>query len=270
MMMFQTCYGLSKNPFDKHSLTEKDAFPSKDHKQAIGRLSYLKDIRGIGVFTSPPGFGKTFALRCFAKSLDRNLHEVAYVTLSTVSLTEFYRQFCATLGIDAPHGKPAMFRAIQDRLFHLFKEKKKPLLLILDEAHELSPAILKDLKMIMNHDFDSLNCFSIALAGEPHLNRILEKPVHEALRQRIVIHYGFSGLSDAEAEQYVKHKLRIAGAAESVLGEGTLPSIIGYARGCPRLLDNLMNEALLLGAQLEKPSLDTEIIMAAVNNLALS
>ncbi|MDR0375075.1 MAG: AAA family ATPase [Treponema sp.] len=270
MAMSHLYYNFSRNPFDKQSLAEKDAFPSNDHKQAIGRLSYLKDIRGIGVFTSPPGFGKTFALRCFAKSLDRNLHEVVYVALSTVSLTEFYRQFCAALGLDAPHGKPAMFRAIQDRLFHLFKEKKKPLLLILDEAHELSPAILKDLKMIMNHDFDSLCCFTLVLAGEPHLCRILEKPVHEALRQRITIHYGFSGLSDAETEQYVKHKLRVAGAAESILGEGTLPAIIGYARGCPRLLDNLMNEACLLGAQLEKPSLNTDVIMAAANSLALA
>ena len=66
------------------------------------------------------------------------------------------------------------------------------------------------------------------------------------------------------------HKLRIGGAPGSVLGDGTIPAIIGYARGCPRLLDNLMNEALMLGAQLEKPSIDTEIIMAAANNLALS
>jgi type II secretory pathway predicted ATPase ExeA len=106
--------------------------------------------------------------------------------------------------------------------------------------------------------------------GEPHLNHILEKPVHEALRQRITIHYNFSGLSDVETEQYLLHKLRIAGGADSVLGEGTIPAIIGYARGCPRLLDNLMNEALLLGAQLEKVTLDTEIVMAAVNNLTLS
>jgi len=268
--MFQAYYGFSKNPFDKHSLSEKDAFHSDDYKQTTGRLSYLKDIRGVGVFTSPPGFGKTFALRCFAKSLDRNLYEVAYIPLSTVSVTEFYRLFCITLGIDTPYGKPAMFKAIQDRLFHLFKEKKKPFLLILDEAHELSSPILKDLKIIMNHDFDSVYCFTVVLAGEPHLNRILEKPIHEALRQRVAIHYGFSGLSDTEVEQYVIHKLQIAGAAKSILGEGTLPAIIGYARGCPRLLDNLMNEALMLGAQLEKPSLDTETIMAAVNNLALS
>jgi type II secretory pathway predicted ATPase ExeA len=115
-----------------------------------------------------------------------------------------------------------------------------------------------------------LNCCSIVLAGEPYLNRTLEKAIHEALRQRIVIHYGFSGLSDAETEQYLLHKLRVAGAAESILGEGTLSAIVSYAKGCPRLLDNIMNEALKLGAQLEKPSLDTDIIMAAANNLALA
>ena len=268
--MFKEYYAFSKNPFDKHFLSEKDAFLSKDHKEATSRLSYLKNIRGIGVFTSAPGFGKTFALRCFARSLDRNLHEMAYICLSTVSVTEFYRQFCTALCIEVPHGKPAMFKVIQDRLFHLFKEKKKPLILILDEAQELSSAILKDLKMIMNHDFDSTNCFTLVLAGEPHLNRILEKPIHEALRQRVAIHYSFSGLSDAETEQYVLHKLRVAGAADSILGMGTLPAIIGFARGCPRLLDNLMNEALMLGAQLKKTCLDAEVMMAAVNSLALS
>lgn len=267
--MFKGYYGMSKNPFDKHFLSEKEAFPSKDYKEATSRLSYLKNMRGVGVLTSAPGFGKTFALRCFAKSLDTNLHKLAYVCLSTVNVAEFYRQFCAALGIDAPYGKPAMFRAIQDRLFHLFKEKKKPFLLILDEAQELSAPILKDLKMIMNYDYDSLNCFTLALCGELHLNQILEKPPHEALRQRIVVHYSFAGLSDTETEQYIRHKLRVAGAAESILGDGALPAAIGYARGCPRLLDNLMSEALLLGAQLEKPSLDAEVMMAAANSLAL-
>jgi len=267
--MFKAYYSFLKNPFDKQSLSEKDAFVSKDHKEAIDRLSFLKNVRGIGILTAAPGYGKTFALRCFAKGLDRNLHEVAYLCLSTVSITEFYRQFCTALGIDAPHGKPAMFKAIQDRLFHLFKEKKKPFLLILDEASDLSSAILKDLKMLMNYDFDSLNCFTLVLAGEPHLNHILEKPIHVALRQRIVVHYNFTGLSDTETEQYLLHKIRVAGAADSILGEGTLPAFIGYARGCPRLLDNLMNRALMLGAQLQKPTLDSEVMMAAVNSLAL-
>ena len=268
--MFREYYGFSKNPFDKQSISVKDAFLSKDHKEMTSRLSYLNNIRGVGVFTSAPGLGKTFALRCFANSLDRNLNEVAYICLSTVSLREFYRQFCVALGIDAPNGKPDMFRAIQDRLYHLFKEKRKPFVLLVDEAHELSTNILNDLKMIMNYEFDSTNCFTLALVGEPHLIHNLSKPPHEALRQRVAIHYSFSGLSDAETEQYLLHKLRIAGAADSILGDGTLPAIIGFACGCPRLLDNLMNEALKLGAQLEKPSLDTDVIMAAANNLALA
>ena len=268
--MFKAFYGLSSNPFDKETITEKDAFCSNDHKQATDRLSYLKNIRGIGLFTSKPGLGKTYALRCFAKTLDRNLYESAYICLSTVSVIDFYRQFCTALGIDAPYGKPAMFKSIQDRLFFLFKEKRRPFILVLDEAHELSSGILKDLKMILNHDYDSTFCFTIVLAGEPHLNRILEKPIHEALRQRIAIHYTYSGLTDAETEGYVLHKLKIAGAAKSILGDGTLPAIIGYAHGCPRLIDKLMNDALILGAQLERTTIDTEIIMATVNNLALS
>jgi type II secretory pathway predicted ATPase ExeA len=182
--MFKEYYTFTKNPFDKNFISEKDAFYSKDHREATSRLTFLKNIRGVGVLTSAPGFGKTYALRCFVKSIDRNLHEVAYVCLSTISVTEFYRQFCAALGIDAPYGKSAMFKAVQDRLFHLFKEKKKPFILILDEAQELSSAILKDLKMIMNHDFDSTDCFTLALAGEPYLNHILEKPIHEALRHK--------------------------------------------------------------------------------------
>jgi type II secretory pathway predicted ATPase ExeA len=267
--MFKGYYGLSKNPFDKQSLSERDAFESKDHREMTARLAYLKNIRGIGVFTSPPGFGKTFALRCFAATLDRNLFHSAYICLSTVSLTEFYRQFCTALGLEVSHSKSAMFKSVQERLYHLFKEKKRPLILLLDEAHDLGPAVLKDIKMIMNHAFDSVNCFTLALVGEPHPNNILEKPVHEALRQRIAVHYNFEGLSDDETERYIPHKLRVAGAADSVLGEGTLPAIIGYSRSNPRLLDNLMTEALLLGAQLEKTVIDTELLMAAVNNLAL-
>jgi type II secretory pathway predicted ATPase ExeA len=267
--MFKGYYGFSKNPFDKHQLSEKECFLSKDHKETVARLSYLKDTRGVGVFTAGPGFGKTFALRCFAKDLNPGLFRIAYTCLSTVSVTEFYRQFCAALNLDASHTKTAMFKSIQDRLFYLFKEKKTPLILVVDEAHELCSDILRDLKMIMNHSYDSLNCFTLILVGEPHLNNILEKPVHEALRQRITVHYNYGGLSDDEVVQYISHKFKIAGAAPSILGDGTFSAILGHCRGNPRLIDNLMTDVLTLGAQLENRVIDAEVIMAAINNAAL-
>ena len=89
-----------------------------------------------------------------------------------------------------------MFEAIQKQLYYLFKEKRQPLILAIDEAQYLSTGILNDIKILMNHDYDSLNCFTLILCGEPHLNHILMKPVHEALRQRIVVHYNYGGLSD--------------------------------------------------------------------------
>jgi len=267
--MFKSFYGFSKNPFDKQQLQTKESFLSHDHKEMLARLDYLKDTRGIGVFTAEPGHGKTFSLRCFANSIDSNLFELKYICLSTVSAIEFYRQLCTALNLEPLFRKHDMFKSIQDRLFYLYKEKRRPLLLALDEAHELNPAILKDLKMITNHNYDSLNCFALILIGEPRLNHILDKPVHDALRQRVVIHYNFEGLSDHEVTGYIQHKFSLAGASFSILGEGTLPAIISHCHGNPRLIDSLMNESLTLGAQLKKQTLDTEVLMASINSLAL-
>jgi type II secretory pathway predicted ATPase ExeA len=267
--MFEGFYGMKDNPFDKQSVREEQYFMSEDFKEMTSRLGHLKDIRGIGVFTAPPGGGKTFALRCFAKSLNPSLYHMSYICLSTVSVTEFYIQFCSALGIETSQRKSVMFKNIKERLYSMYKEKRRPLVLALDEAHELDARILKDIKMIMNESFDSLNCFALILLGEPHLNNILEKPVHEALRQRITIHYNFTGLSAKETEEYISHKLTSVGAAPSIMANGTVAAVSGYARGNPRLIDNLMTDALILGAQTQKHVIDTEIILAAINNQIL-
>ena len=267
--MFEKYYGFSKNPFDKQQLLEKEAFISKDHTGMITRLEYLLEGRGIGIFTAKPGQGKTFALRCFAKSLEPNLFDMKYIPLSTISVVDFYRQFCSVLNISPGFRKSDMFNAIQEKLKSLLKVQKRPLVLAIDEAHELNHSILLDIKMILNHEYDSTNCFTIILVGEPHLNNMLDRPIHEALRQRINIHYDFEGLSDVEAKDYIYHKFNLANASTTILGEGTLSAIIGYGQGTARLIDNLMNEALTIGAQQQKQIIDTEIIMAAVNSLAL-
>lgn len=178
--MFRSYYGLSFNPFDKQNAREKDRFLSKDISEMTSRLDYLKDTRGIGLFTARPGMGKSFALRCFAKNLNPNLYHMEYICLSTVSVMEFYRQLCSVLGLEPRGGKPGMFRAVQEQILYLYKDKKQPLLLAVDEAQYLSTGILEDIKMLMNYGYDSLNCFTLILCGEPHLNSTLKKPVHEA------------------------------------------------------------------------------------------
>ena len=102
--MYKSFYGLSFNPFDKQTLREDASFESSDHKIMMNRLNYLKDTRGIGVFTAPPGMGKSFSLRCFEHSLNRNLYLMKYICLSTVSVADFYKEFCEELGLPTKGG----------------------------------------------------------------------------------------------------------------------------------------------------------------------
>jgi type II secretory pathway predicted ATPase ExeA len=268
--MYKAFYGLSHNPFDKQLLKEKDCFESEDMKIMTNRLNYLKDIRGIGVFTASPGMGKSYCLRCFENSLNKNLYQMKYICLSTISVAEFYKEFCDRLGLEPKGGKPSMFKAIQERLFYLYKEKKQPVIIAVDEAQYLNPGILQDLKMLMNFRYDSLNCFTLILCGEPVLNRTLERPINEALRQRITVHYTFKGLSPDETVAYVLHKIHTAGGSESIIGEDALSAITSFCKGNPRIIDNLMTTALKAGSQMEKSTIDSDVILVAANEQALS
>ena len=264
--MFNDYYSLAFNPFDKQQVRENDHFQSDDYKEMTSRLDYLKDARGIGLFTASPGMGKSFCLRCFAKGLNPNLYSLKYICLSTVSVSEFYRELCYVLGLSAKGGKPGMFRSIQDQVWYLYKEKRQPLMLAVDEAQYLNTAILDDIKMLMNYGYDSINCFTLILCGEPHLNATLRKPVHEALRQRITVHYNYKGLSDNEAVGYIVHKLCCAGSSKAVIEDAALSAVAGHAHGNPRTIDNIMSDAIVIGAQQEKKCIDTDTILAAVSN----
>ena len=123
--------------------------------------------------------------------------------------------------------------------------------------------------MLMNFGYDSVNCFTLILCGESHLNDTLRKPVHEALRQRITVHYNYSGLSDEEVSKYILHKIQLAGASATIIDTAALSAIHSFTQGNPRLIDNLMTDALTLGAQQNKTVIDAEIIRAAVDNQGL-
>lgn len=118
----------------------------------------------------------------------------------------------------------------------------------------------------MNYGYYSVNCFTLILCGESHLNNILRKQIHEVLRQRITIHYNYQGLTDDEAMSYVAHKLNCVGSSKAIINESTLLAVASHTHGNPRLIDNLMSDALVIGAQQDKKSIDTDIILAAVNN----
>ncbi|HBI74636.1 MAG TPA: general secretion pathway protein [Lachnospiraceae bacterium] len=266
--MYKHFYGLTFNPFDK-SAPVKDAFQSRDHLEVQNRLAFLKNTRGIGLITAPPGMGKTFALRCFSDSLNPNLCQMFYTCLSTISVTEFYRQLCTQLGLDAGGRKSLMYGSIQERLRYLLKEKHRTIFVVVDECQYLGTDILRDFKLLMNQDYDSLDCFALVMVGLPHMNAVLEKPVHEALKQRIVVHYNYNGLSADETAEYIYSRIDAAGGARSIIDDAALRAVTGYCQGTPRIINSVMSNALILGAQLKKQCIDSETILAASNSITL-
>lgn len=260
--MMNAYYGLAYNPFDKQQIKEKNHFISRDFTEMTNRLNYLKNIRGIGMFTARPGMGKSYALRRFASSLNPRLYHMEYMCLSTISVADFYKQLCAMLGASEKGGKPAMFAAVREQITYLYKEKRQPLFLAIDEAQYLNTGILNDIKMLMNYGYDSVNYFTLVLCGESHLNDTLRKPVHEALRQRITIHYNYAGLFDDEVAKYILHKLRLTGASETIINDAALAAAHSYTQGNLRLIDNLMTNALTIGAQHDKKVIKFSLFLA--------
>lgn len=262
-------YGLPYNPFDKQNVKEGTIFMSRDMKKMDECLQYLKDTRGIGLFTASPGLGKSLALRRFAKTLNPAIYLMCYICLTTVSVREFYKLLCSVLGIMDKGGKSAMFRAIQEQIYCLYQEKRQPLILAIDEAQYLSSAILDDLKMIMNYNYDSTNYCTVILSGETRLNTLLRGPAHEALRQRITVHYNFEGLADDEVSEYIKHKIMSVGGSTTIIDKAALAAVHSNSKGNPRDIDNIMTNALTIGASMQKTVIDAEVIQRAVQSRTL-
>ncbi len=261
-------YGMSFNPFDRDIAT-KDAFLTGDMKEMNGRLDYLRNNPGIAVFTAGVGQGKTFSLRCFSSKLNPNITKFTYISLSTITTNEFYRQLCSCLGIDAQHKKSVMFKSIQEYFENMSLNKKIHHIVCLDEAQYLKSDILRDLKMLTNFSIDSKSCFSLVLLGQPILNNILMRQPHEALRQRIIISYNFGGIHEAEAVEYIRDRFTLAGASPSIMDDNAMLSAYSSSEGSIRKLNLIVTKALIIGTQHKKQSIDTDIILAAVNEIEL-
>jgi len=266
--MFTAFWEMQFNPFSK-SAPGNHHFESDDFKQATARLKHLCDIKGIGLLTGNPGIGKTFTLKKFAGSLNPGLFKLFYAPLSSVTVLEFYRALAIGLGLSPPYKKIDLFNAIQDRIRSLAKDKRVTPVIIFDEGQYLSAKILNDLKILLNFDMDSENHAVVILAGHATLATTLSMGAHEALAQRILINYTFTGLSKEEMTQYIASKLKSCGVSQTIFPDNALEALWGCCSGSPRVVNSLAEICMQIGAQKGVKLIDPEIIMLANNELSL-
>lgn len=266
--MYLQLYQLSAGPFSKQ-LKSKDAFESRDFKECKERLDFLARHRGLALITAAPGYGKSLAMRAFAERQNPNVTRVVYFCMTTLSVVEFYRQLASALGLDSSYRKAEMFHDIQAYLDHLYTVKKVHLVIIIDEAQYLSVPILRDLKMLMNFEYDSRDRFSLVLCGQPVLADLLTRQVHEALRQRIVVNYEFSGITEEEARAYAEKMIALVGGSPSILDDAAIHTAYNCSNGSIRIFGRILTAALTIGAQNGAQSVSAEMVMAAANEVAI-
>ena len=138
------------------------------------------------------------------------------------------------------------------------------MVLLVDEAHLLSPAQLEELRLLTNAEMDSQSPFAGILLGQPTLRKRLRMGSFAALDQRIALRYELPGMTEQESAEYVCHHLQLAGRKDNLFSDDALELLHRSARGIPRQLNNLANQALIACYATQNAIVDLSCAQAAV------
>jgi len=247
-------FGFTQTPFSR-SIPAKDLFPARGHQEIQGRLAFALQERLPALITGDIGTGKSTALRAFAHSLDRNLYPLAYLANPQLNPASVYSQILLALKVEPAFSFGRLQTQLHDILLDLTR-KGRFLLLVVDEAHLLSPDIFDQLRFLLNSDFDSTSHLTLVLLGQPDLAQKLTFSPYLALHQRIAVRYQLAPFDLEETAAYVKHHLRVAGFQGQLFSDGFVAHLFDHTKGAARHINNVCRAALLLGATENKKILD--------------
>ncbi len=245
--MYEKYYGFKDRPFN---LTPDSDFffPSDKHEEALNRLLLaISERNGFAVITGEIGSGKTTVCRALLNKLDEST-KVALVLNTHLSKKELLMTVLDDLEIPyASRSKTDMLAAFNEYLIEQ-ASKEVNVVVIIDEAQNLTPSVLEEVRMLSNLETEKEKLVQIILLGQPELKKKLGTAKLEQFSQRIVFYYHLDGLSRAQAKEYIEHRLKIAGyTGEQLFDEEAIDQIYEYSKGIPRLINLACHNALIGG-----------------------
>ena len=265
--MYTSFYGFKCKPFQLAPDPEF-LFRSRVHKRALTYLNYgIKDNYGFILLTGEIGTGKTTVIRTLLKQIPDGI-KVAKITNTKVSSEQLFAMINEDFGLDTKgKDKTAMLRDLTDFLIGQYAAGGRSVLVI-DEAQNLTPDLLEEVRLLSNLETDKSNLLQIILIGQPELNLALARPELRQLRQRIAINVCIRRLTRDELEGYIKHRLRVAGNEQGVRFEkGVMDIIYEFSDGVPRLI-NIICEFALLAAFIDRKNLiEKELVREIMGDL---
>ncbi|MGD8381879.1 MAG: ATPase, T2SS/T4P/T4SS family [Syntrophobacterales bacterium] len=266
--MYLAHYNLRVKPFQ---LSPDPTFLwlGEQYKEALASLEYgIRTTKGLILLSGDVGTGKTTLLNA---TINRwNLDSViASVSDPQMKIMDFYNFLAHSFGMERRFESKGDFLVkFSHLIFKIYKENKK-LLLIIDEAQRLNHELLEEIRHLSNIETQDTKLLTIILAGQNELNSILRQNINRAVRQRISLNYYLKPLSKNDTREYIRHRLNIAGTEKKIFKADTLPAVMSFSKGYPRLINSICDHALLTGYVKGVRQIDAKIIRECAEELRL-
>lgn len=268
--MYEAFYGLREHPFGT-TPDPRYLYKSRAHREALAYLAhgiFLK--KGFLCLTGEVGAGKTTVVRAFVQTFHPCL-EVSFVINTRVDFREMLFMLLTDFGVEIKsESKVSMLSQLNEFLIKRFAENQNPVLVI-DEAQNLSPDVLEELRMLSNLETNQQKLIQIVMVGQPELGELLQRDDLRQLRQRIPGVCRMQLLSRDEVYRYIRYRLAVAGLGNGqlVFSESAIDEIYEHSLGTPRLVNMLCDRAMLHAYLRKSRTLDADVVIASGQELGL-
>ena len=264
MAIYLNFYGFDRDPFGV--TPDPDfLFLTPGHKEALAQLLYaIQEKKGFILVTADIGMGKTTLLEALRRELDSNT-AVAYISNSLLPFPAILEYMLEEFEIEKP-GESAAQRLVVLQNFLVERHGTgQNTVLILDEAQNLYPQTLEQIRLLSNFETTKEKILQIVLVGQPELLARLEMPELRQLKQRISIKCTIPPLTRAGTRNYIRTRLRMAGARDlGIFTEEAVERIVEYGAGIPRVVNTVCDHCLLIGYADQTRRLDRSIVDQAI------
>jgi len=245
--MYEDFYGLKEKPFQLLPDPEF-LFMSQGHENAYLALKYaIIENKGFVVLTGEIGSGKTTLINYFLSQLKANLI-VGLINNTHLTPVQFIKAMCREFQLNINgSNKFECLLLFYDFLHNQFVDNKR-VILIIDEAQNLTPKTMEEIRMLSNWEAEKSHLIQILLVGQPQLNNKLQRPDLEQFTQRVSVHCHLNGLAQNEIGSYIKHRLEAGGADDSdIFTPEAIEAVGEYSRYNPRIINTICDNALVYG-----------------------
>jgi general secretion pathway protein A len=265
--VYQDFFGFSEKPFDL-TPDPKYLYLSPKHKEVLAHLVYgLQENNGFLKIVGEVGTGKTMICRSFLRELRADFN-IAYIFNPCINELELLQTINTELGIP---GKSKSKKKLVDVLnVFLLEERSKGhrVVVIIDEAQDLQPNVLEQLRLLSNLETDTEKLIQIVLIGQPELDKVLAKDGLRQLRQRITIKWELLPLNLEETRGYIQHRLNIAlGKGKVRFSRPAVEMVFRYSRGIPRMINVVSDRTLLIAFTQSTKKITPKIVKLAVSDI---